>query len=64
MSNFLLNQIKRNITEYNILKNIKNLFRLKKDNGIKNKIIKVIRTLLESAEENYYEPVRESWIMQ
>ena len=56
--------MKRNITEYNILKNIKNLFRLKKDNGIKNKIIKVIRTLLESAEENYYEPVRESWIMQ
>ena len=64
MSNLLLNQMKRNITEYNILKNIKNLFRLKKDNGIKNKIIKVIRTLLESAEENYYEPVRESWIMQ
>ena len=59
MSNFLLNQIKRNITEYNILKNIKNLFRLKKDNGIKNKIIKGIRTLLESDDENYYEPVRE-----
>ena len=59
MSNLLLNQMKRNITEYNILKNIKNLFRLKKDNGIKNKIIKGIRTLLESDEENYYEPVRE-----
>ena len=39
---------------------MENLFRLNnnKDNGIKNKMIRDMRTLFESDEEYYYEPVR------
>ena len=41
------------------MKDIKNLFRKKKKNSdIKDKIIRDIRTLIESHEENYYEPLR------
>ena len=49
----LLNEIEKkikiNIAEDNIIKGIRNLFRLKKkkDNGIKDKIIRGIRTLFE-----------------
>ena len=41
------------------MKDIKNLFRKKKKNSdIKDKIIRDIRTLIESHEENYYESLR------
>lgn len=41
------------------MKDIKNLFRKKKKNSdIKEKIIRDIRTLIESHEENYYESLR------
>ena len=39
------------------MKDIKNLFR-KKKSDIKEKIIRDIRTLIESHEENYYESLR------
>ena len=58
MSNFIPNQIKRNITKGNIIiKDIRNLFRKKKkDNDIKYRIIRDLRTLFET-EEDHYEPV-------
>ena len=41
------------------VKDIKNLFRLKKENkAIKDKIIGDIRNLFEHKEENFYKPVR------
>ena len=60
----LLNEIEKkietNIAEDNIIKGIRNLFRLKKkkDNGIKDKIIRGIRTLFEWNKEHYFETVR------
>ena len=42
----------------NIMKNAKNLFRLKKENkAIKNRIVRDIRNLVEH-EEDYYKPLR------
>ena len=42
----------------NIIKNVKNLFRLKKENkAIKNRIVRDIRNLVEH-EEDYYKPLR------
>ena len=60
MPNPLTNQIERNIVEDNIIKDTRNLFRLKKEkeNNIKDKIIRNIRTLFESDEEDCYEPRR------
>ena len=45
----------------NIIKDVRNFFRLKKENeAIKDKIIRDIRNLfqLEKKEEDYYKPVR------
>ena len=45
--------------EDNITKDVRNLFRLKKENkAIKDRIIRGIRTLFESEEEDYYKPPR------
>ena len=51
------NQKERNIAEDNIIKDIKNLFRLQIYKGIKGKIIRNIRTVFESDEENSYKSV-------
>ena len=53
-------QTERNIAEDNIIKDIRNLFRLekKKEKSIKDKVLRYIRTLLESNEEDYYKPVK------
>ena len=46
-------------SEENIINNIKNLFKLKKENkGIKDRIIRYIRTLFEQEEKDYYKPIR------
>ena len=60
MPNPTTNEIERNIAENNIIKDKRNLFILKKekDSGIKDKIIREIRILFESDEEDYHEPVR------
>ena len=60
MPNPSLNQVERNIAEDNIIKDIRNLFKLKmkKNNDIKDEIIRDIRFLFEPDEEDYYEPVR------
>ena len=60
MPNLATNQIERNTAEENGIKDIRNLFRLKreKDNCIKDKIIRDTRTLFESEEEDYYQRVR------
>ena len=48
----------QNQSEENIIKSIKNLFKLKKENeAIKNRIIRDIRTLFEQ-EIYYYIPIR------
>ena len=52
------NHIESNTIEDNIIKDIRNLFKLEKNNAIKDKIITDIRTLFESEKEDYYEPVR------
>ena len=45
--------------EGNIIKDVRNLFTLKKQNkAIKNRIISDIRNLFEHEEEDYYKPVR------
>ena len=45
--------------EDNIIKDVKNLFRLKKENeAIKDRIIRDIRNLFQHEEEDYYKPVR------
>ena len=45
--------------ENNIIKDGRNLFRLKKENkGIKNRVIRDLRDIFEHEEENYYKPVR------
>ena len=59
MPNPITNQTKQNASK-DIIKDIMNLFRLKKkkDSDIKDNVIIDIRTWFESDEENYYEPVR------
>ena len=47
---------KRSIAIDNIIKDIRNLF--KKDNGIKYRVLRDIRTLFESHEKDYYKPIR------
>ena len=43
----------------NIIKYVRKLFRLKKENeAIKDRVIKNIRNLLDHKEEDYYKPVR------
>ena len=45
--------------EDNIIKNVRNFFKLKKENTIpKDRIIRDIKTLLEQQEEDYYKLVR------
>ena len=45
--------------EDNIIKDVRNLFRLKKENeGIKDRILRDIRNLFEQEKEDYYKPVR------
>ena len=45
--------------EENIIRDVRNLFRLKKENeAIKDRIIRDIRNLFEHEEEDYYKPVR------
>ena len=61
MPNPITNQVERNIAEGNIIKDIRNIFRLKKKyNSIKDKIVRGKRTLFESDEEkkDCYEPIR------
>ena len=44
---------------YTAIKNIRNRFRLKKENKvIQDRVIKYFRNLFEHAEEDYYNPVR------
>ena len=59
MPNPITNQTKQNASK-DIIKDIMNLFRLKKkkDSDIKDNVIIDIRTWFESDEENYYEPLR------
>ena len=46
-------------SEENIIKSMRNLFKLKKENEvIKDKIIRDTRTLFEQKEEDYYNPIR------
>ena len=54
MPNPVTNQIESNVAENNIIKDIRNLFRLekKKDKGIKDKVLRDIRKLFESDEED------------
>ena len=43
----------------NTIKNIRKLFRLKKENeAIKNRVIRDIRNLFQHEEEDYFKPVR------
>ena len=47
-------------SEENIIKSIRNLFKLKKENeAIKDRIIRDIRAHFEQEEKDYYKPVRE-----
>ena len=46
-------------SEESIIKSIRNLFKLKKENGaIKDRIIRDIRTIFEREEIDYYKPIR------
>ena len=46
-------------SEGNIIKNLRNLFKLKKGNkSIKDRIIRYIKTLFKQQKEYYYKPVR------
>ena len=45
-------------TENKIIKDVRNLFRLKKNEVIKDKIINDIRNLFEHEEEDYYKPIQ------
>ena len=57
MSSPTPNQVESNTTKDKIIKDIRNLFRLKrKTNAIKDKIVRDRRTLFDS--EDYYEPAR------
>ena len=47
--------------EDNVIKDIRNLFKLKKENkAIKCKVIRDIRNLFEHEEEDYYKSVRKN----
>ena len=51
---------KDKIIEENIIKHIRKVFRLEKENkAIKDRIIRSIRHLFMNGEEDYYKPVRE-----
>ena len=60
MSNLTTNQIEKSIIIDNIIKDIRNLFRQekKKDKDIKDKVLRDIKTLSESDEEDYYKLIR------
>ena len=58
MTNSTPNPMQRNSIEDNKIKGTRNIFRFKIDVCIKEKIIRDIRTLFESDEEDYYKPVR------
>ena len=45
-------------TENKIIKDVRNLFRLKKNEATKHKIINDIRNLFEHEEEDYYKPIQ------
>ena len=46
-------------SEENVVKRIRNLFKLKKENeAIKDRIIRDIRALFEPEEKDYYKPIR------
>ena len=56
---FRLKNLKKKETNDATFKDIRNLFRLKKQNKtIKDRIIRGIRNLSEYEEEDYYKPVR------
>ena len=57
MQNLIRNQIERNIAQDNVIKDIRNFFRLKKDSGIKDKVLGDIRTLFEP-EKDYYKEIK------
>ena len=45
--------------KYNLIKNIKKVFKLKRENkAIKGKIILILETFLELENEDYYKPIR------
>ena len=49
----------QNPSEKNIIKNVRNIFKLQKENKtIKDIIIRDIKILFEKQEEDYYKPVR------
>ena len=60
MPNHTKNQIERSIAKDNIIKDIRNLFRLEKEkhNGIKDEVLRHRRTLFESDREDCYERIR------
>ena len=46
-------------SEENIIKSIRNLFKLKREKeAIKDRIIRYIRTLFKQKEKDYYKPIR------
>ena len=50
-----------NPEEENMIKDMRNLFRLEKETkAIKDRILRDIKNLFEREEENYYKPVREN----
>ena len=50
-----------NLEEQNIIKDIRNLFRLKRETkGIRVRLLRDIKNLFEHEEKNYYKPVRVS----
>lgn len=54
----LLPKTKNNTFEDSIIKEVRNLVRLKRENNaIKDTVIRDIRTHFESEKEDYYEPV-------
>ena len=47
-------------SEVNVIKSIRYLFKLKKENeAIKDRVIRDIRALFEQEEKDYYKPIRE-----
>ena len=48
-----------NLEEQNIIKDIRNLFRLKRETkGIRVRLLRDIKNLFEHEEKNYYKPVK------
>ena len=58
MSNLTPNQIERNEIEDNIIKSIRNVFSLEKNNTIDDRMGRDMKVLFKSEEEDHYEPVR------